>query len=245
MRRLFGRSGIVGAEWQPTNKEGCTFWLRSDLAWQDATKTVPCTNESLIWVGEDKSLDNDFVQATEAKRPVYLTNQINGHPVWRFDGIDDFLKCVYSTIHTELTLAIVLKWISDVHNTFALSLNNNAAGFSPYFFDKSYFNSFGVYSWTLGTREITGNAVDANPTILFGTIKDGDVIELFQDNVSKGSLSVTNMWTDWSQISLASYSDTAGFANLDIAEVIKYNSALSSADRALVQNYLNGRYRIY
>ena len=80
-------------EWLPTDIDGCKLWLRSDYAYQDAAKAVPCTADSLIWTGEDKSGEiNDFIQATEAKRFVYKTNQLDGYSAWLADIVDDYMS---------------------------------------------------------------------------------------------------------------------------------------------------------
>jgi len=70
----------------PTDIGGCVLWLRSDLGiTKDASDRVS------EWA--DQSGNGLTVsQATDTAKPVFYSNQINGHAGIYFDGVDDFLS---------------------------------------------------------------------------------------------------------------------------------------------------------
>ena len=212
--------------WVPTDVPGCVLWLRSDFAWQDAAKTVPCTNLSLLWTGEDKSGSlNDAVQATETKRPIYLTNQINGHPAWRFDAIDDLLGYTQIVLDSGFSAFYVIKTTRDSW----LGVNNEG-----------------------GTRQIRYNQVDNKLSIYDGvnnpfsdlltTVKGNWVIveyidtdttvSFYENGTSRGSGNCVAM--TFGQVG-------SGILPIggDLAEVIIYDSSLSDTNRQRVELYLN------
>ena len=223
-------SGVIGGvTWLPTNIGGNVIWLRSDYAWQDAAKSVPCTNNSLIWTGEDKSgLVHDVVQATEAKRPVYLTNQINGHPAWRFDSVDDYLKAVAFTLNQPVTIfcvgrhtvdAIMRVWYDG--NTWAGML--------------FYWNG-AAYKWYAEADLGSGLPIVDSWMILTGKY-NGANSEVYLNGTSKGTGNIGA--NNSGGFTLGANANGVYNMNGDVAEIIVYDSILSDIDRQRVELYLN------
>ena len=82
----YGGNPIVPAQWKPTDISGCVLWVRSDLG-----VTKDGSDRVSTWT--DQSGNGLTVsQATDAAKPVFYSNQINGHAGIYFDGVDDFLS---------------------------------------------------------------------------------------------------------------------------------------------------------
>lgn len=229
-------------EWQPTNIAGCVLWLRSDLAWQDAEKAVPCVNESLIWTGEDKSLDNDIIQATEAARPIYFANGdpaiINGHPFWRFDGIDDWLRSVAFTWNQPEVIYMVLNQITWTSTDIIFD------GFGA-----SYVCLLQQYPASGDLRIYAGGAVEGVnlPVDSFGIIRaifNGATSSIRLNNNSpvEGNAGTSNA----GGFTLGSQYEAPGYCgNFDFVEAFGYNVVPTSEEDASAMAYLNARYAIY
>ena len=241
MGRMFKFTGIAEEiTWQPTDVAGCKLWVRSDLAWQDAAKTVPCVNSSLIYTGEDKSgLGNDVVQATEAKRPVYLTNQINGHPAWRFDGIDDILVSIDTFSWPKpCTVYIVLKQISWTNSDFIYDAKGIDAG-------------MGLFQYDATPKLALHDAVPLFMTDILSVGTWGIV-----SSIHNGGSSSIRLNTNTPTLGAAGNNLPGGFtlgriglsdvlySNIDVVEILGYR-AVSDPDDALVMTYFNTRYAIY
>ena len=232
-------------EWQPTDIAGCVLWLRSDLAWQDAAKTQACaTDADLIYVGEDKSLDNDAIQPTEGFRPKYYTNQKNGHPVWRFDGVDDHLLFPTGFLYNlgAFSFFIVHKTVYDPNaclwgpsNAYGTGLVLQSTADQPAALEinaiyKCITGLFGNNIWALNTiiADVAATAARLN----------GQTVPL--DNIAGiAPLNFNGVYA------LAMYYAATYAVASDVAEIIVYDSAVSDTTRLLVENYLNGRYAIY
>jgi len=226
----------VATKWLPTDIAGCVLWLRSDLAWQDAAKTVPCTNSTLVYTGEDKSgSGNDVIQATETKRPTYLTNQINGHPCWRFDGNDDMLVSgdAFSWPHPNV-IYIVFKQITWTVVDFVydavlvdagMGLFQNIASPNLYIHNGVPVlmeDPLAIGTWGAVKCVFTGGA-DSSIRLNMGTPTVGNAGNFSPGGFRLGRLGNTDIF----------------YGNIDVAEVIGYGAVPSLEDDALIMNYLN------
>nr|NIQ88693.1 hypothetical protein [Deltaproteobacteria bacterium] len=96
------RRSLLGADdsWTPASPTSGGYspehWYRSDSGlWQDAGVTPATADGDVVGRWEDKTANADHVnQANAAKKPTLQSgaaDRLNGHPVIRFDGIDDLL----------------------------------------------------------------------------------------------------------------------------------------------------------
>lgn len=219
--------------WIPTDVGGCKLWLRSDLAWQDAAKTVPCTNESLIWTGEDKRSEDkhDVVQATEAKRPIYFTNGnpaiINGHPFWRFDSVDDFMQAVPFTLNQPVTIFCVGR--HTVASAMRVWYDGNTWAGILFYHSTNYL-------WYAGADLGSGMPAAGNWMSLCG-IYNGGSSNCFLNGVSKGTGNVGA--NNSGGFTLGNSANGSYPMNGDLVEIIVYDSGLSDTNRQRVELYLN------
>lgn len=241
MGKMFKFSGIIETEeWKPTDIAGCLIWLRSDLAWQDAAKTIPCAADGdLIYVGKDKALNNDAIQATSGSRPKFYTNQINGYPAWRFDGIDDFLQTLPfdSELSQPFTIFLVLQASAPLDSGYIMEGldGDHRAGFDQKF-DGTY---NGIYA---GDGWLTDDIPDTNPHY-FDLIYNGASSKIFKDGIDvSGAPSNPGTNAIRGLTFGALWNGTQPWKGM-FAEKVLY-SALSDPNRLLIEKYFKGRYAI-
>ncbi|HOL18158.1 MAG TPA: hypothetical protein PLY40_07750 [Bacillota bacterium] len=227
--------------------EGLVLWLDAS----DADTLTLDGNKVVGWA--DKSGNgNDAKQLNVNNQPTYESNVINGKPVVRFDGIDDFMDGVSSpTIQQSGTLFIVAR-------------NNAAAGKGEHIFFSHSLDS-GNRRLRIDMRPIDGTPTlhiaiaNRNNVITEGKIEDqaGHLISL---NWDTGNFSVdldgVNLTLPVSNFDISSFPFTPGFYRIgdygqqlyqhsfggDIAEIIIYNRALDDDEREAVESYLSKKY---
>jgi len=74
---------------------GLVLWLEADHQTYQDTGFVTAADDDGEVVGgwQDRSSESDHLtQSTTAKKPLLKTSVVNGHPVLRSDGVDDWLS---------------------------------------------------------------------------------------------------------------------------------------------------------
>ena len=179
---------------------------------------------------------NDFVQATDAKKFIWTSNQLNGYPALIADGEDDYMTSAIA-VNQPATIFLVAK----------------STVVSRYFCD----GDDGASRWVLGdSLDIAGQyCIYAGNTVInlaytrgtyqiHGCIFNGASSKIWLNNGSQtsgnaGTHNLTGMALG------CMYSLASGFLNGGLVSMLIYNSSLSAADQLTVYNGLNGRYAIY
>lgn len=218
----------------PGNVAGVRSWLKAD--------SISLANGAGLTSWPDSSGNNAPATATTGT-PTFQANVQNGLPSVRFTGSQLMsLPSGFASGFTAGTIFIVIKAVADPPGAAATSgiwsFGSDTAGGT----DTHYPYTDGtIYDdWGSTTRKTT-----VNPTP-----------SLAQFNVYS-VISAAGAWTSWlnnAQLYTTS-SNTVGFPtspllgggatvnfNGDIGEVLIYNSALSTADRASVFSYLKARW---
>jgi hypothetical protein len=232
---MFKFTGIAEEiTWQPTDVAGCVLWLRSDLAWQDAAKTVPCVaDQDLIYVGPDKSTNhNDVIQETSGFQPKFYTNQIHGHPAWRFDGGDDYLKAAPFILNQPCEVYMVVKMISwagaytyyfDGDTIVSMgTLQDIAAQMSQYANGWGAYIPFSVGSWALIQSR-------------FGTTPLGSLLRINGGSPVTATVGAATP----AGFTLGARGDLIQNGNIDVAEAVIYSPPLGDTDRQRLELYFN------
>ena len=172
--------------------------------------------------------ENHAIQNTSDYRPIFIENEINGLPVIRFDGSNDFME--FNEITDTRTAFFVVK-----HRT-------GSQAYAPILGHPT------VYDWCAGDT----------PDKLFGLntsiyIRNGSA---FVNGTSTPVLSIV-LPTTFSTISVITTGNVREkYITLDrdyigsrcwdgdYAEIIIYNRALSSEERTIVEAYLSEKYSI-
>ena len=213
--------------------------LRSDLAVTSASSAVS------NW-GDVSGFDNDASQSTSANQPTLVSNSMNGNPVIRFNGTNSKL-----TLPTSSTLGIqsnpyemfVVAKSSSSDVQFLISGNAN---------ENFEYHLNGVGARIIPLQTSPGTYLDLGST---GTYTDGNA-HIFSARASSsggavrvdgndgGTTSTNILSSNSGALQLGARSDGNYYFNGDIAEVILYNTNLSTSDRSTVEHYLANRYGI-
>jgi hypothetical protein len=215
----------VGVAVVPTDIPGCKSWLKADsLVANDGDAIQTWTDSS--------GAGTSPTQATVGKRPLYKTNIVNGKPVLRFDGVDDFLKVAF-TLNQPHTRLVVYKLLGSA---------NQAS------FDGNTSNTALLLNRNTSTVAIFGGSVDltANVTAtafhVIAGVYNGAGSKI---SVDGGTPVTGNPGSSAAGgISIGAYPDGTFPSNIDVAEVLEFDSALSDAQVLQLHTYLGDKYGI-
>ena len=105
--------------WDPSSPttdggESPEHWYRGDDAYEENTRVTACSDDGdVVGSWTDLTGNADHVsQGTTANKPTWQDAELNGQPVIRFDGSDDYLQGAFTTggsISQANTIFIVSK----------------------------------------------------------------------------------------------------------------------------------------
>jgi len=221
----------------PTDVTGLKLWL-------DASDAGTITKDGSDFVSEwrDKTSEsNDVAQATGSKQPLWVDNDQNNLAVIKFDGSDDFLN------RTTFTSGL----ISQANNTFVVcKMPSSSTGSSGYVYDgattRQIFNHNNISTnsdYIIFAGSVLGGSttVDTTNFLLYSLLFNGASSALRK---SRSALISGDAGTDgFNGITLgAATGGGSNFSNLEIAEILVYDSDLSDANRDLVEAYLEAKW---
>ena len=239
----------------PTTISGLKLWLDAgdpNYLFTSTFCTIKVSNSSdpvACW--GDKSGNNyNAIQAIRGNQPLYITNVLNGKPVVRFNGSSSYLNGV--TIpglnSTSMSIFVVMSGastaLSDWSSPFNIGCYPSQFAFARWLSNGTFevantgMGSAGLYS-TPGSFPNSGF-----PYTVFEYVKNFNVASTIYANgaylnsVASGAGFTNGNYSIGENNGGCYYSYYAG----DIAEMIIYNSALSTADRQSVENYLKTKY---
>lgn len=222
---------------------GPTLFLDADLITGsdgDAIKTWP----------DDSGNGRNFTQSTASYKPLLkkAANGINGHNVVRFDGTDDVLASAVNA-SAIITASADTFWV--VFKIFAITTNSSTTYYNDTAINFSqsrglvFRTSLGAIGYVYtGVYANTNKAVSTSTPYIARSRHSGGNVYLNLNGGSEGSTSAGNVSGLSSPASLASDS-TIIYTQIDIAEVIVFNSALSAENIAIVDAYLKAKYATY
>jgi hypothetical protein len=194
---------------------------------------------------DDSGNGRDATQSG-GKRPTYQTNEINGLPVVRFDGVDDEMaigSVIGST--SDWTAFFVLRASSTSLNQVQYVLGASGSGGIIYGGSLSPFNGFAVYYG--GSASIRSSHTPNTSAHVLSVRRSSGTLFFFVDGAAAGSSSETasgNSSLVWSN---AVIGDRPGF-NFgfpgDIAEILIYSTAATVGDRESIEDTLGSKYNI-
>ena len=224
------------------------LWLKADSLDGTADGTP-------IGIWNDSSSNGFSVsQATSAYQPVFKTNQVNGKPVLRFDGTHMSMKGAFTGSITDKTMFVVVRLATLTPGSAGcdpVSIQTGASGS----FDAIVYSEYTQKRWHNGSDYFTRTPATVSPTDETST---SPLLIAIRSTTSSYIL-----YRNGSQLqSTASYSPitfnagdfvigqrlsgtTNGYHNGDIAEILIYNRALTSAERLQVEDYLNKKYGLW
>jgi hypothetical protein len=202
-------------------------------AWYDASQLTGFADGDPIGSTTDFSGNSRHAtQSTGSKKPVYKTGILNGRPVMRFDGVDDVLSASF-TLAQPLSVAAVVKstTTSGQHHVIDGGTGTRAV----------VYQKLGEWYLYAGAETDSGIAVDTtNPHVLFFSFDNTSRPE-YVDGVAGSSVN-PGSGGYVSPVNLGSDGSGFNFWSGDIAEVLVYNTALSTGNRTTVQTYLKTKW---
>ena len=259
-------TGAVGVPWYPTTIPSCSLWLDAADA---SSMTVSGTNIS-EWRNKSTEFAGlfDYGQSAASSQPLLVASEVNGKPVVRFDGSDDYLKgsgsitqITPAATNDEMTVFYVLKYYPSVPSDSATD-SVLAWGLNSSFSYSSTKTSWIIYDHngaSGGNRIFFGDNQNQFRHNSIGWTTDPLIYSL--TNTASADLYITGTavagttntlpntdayTTDTSLIySSVGYPGFAG-SNFqgDIAEIIVYAKNLSTTERTTVETYLQNKWNI-
>ena len=240
---LFARRAAGG--FSPASLLGLVAWYRAaDLSLADGAAVATWTDSS----GNGR----DATQATGTKQPLYKTNIINGKPVVRFDGVDDFLNvpAIDLTGTSGLTLFVVVANITSggdrVLFEYSTNINSFTDGFLLY---RETGNSIAAAlrgsAGGAGSNFVTTASVTSAATVI-SAVYD----KALATNEVTAWLNGTSAGTRPQNLNnTGAFGNRASFIGMragttlplagDIAEILLYSRALPTGERQQVEAYLS------
>lgn len=227
----------------PTDIAGSRLWLAADAITGLSDGDPVATWEDASAVGT-----NDATQATGADQPTYQTAELNSLPIVRFDGTSDYLALPNLMSGLSAGTAVyVAKCNTDPSASTATAgaplgdWGSAAAANHHPFTDGVIYDDFGS----------TARKTAGNPTASLASWHIYSVVSAasdWRDYVNGTALHSTGTNTvGWgsSPILGRSFSGTVySYFPGEIAEVVAYGSALSTADRQSLEGYLAHKWGI-
>jgi hypothetical protein len=222
------------------------LWIKADgNVYRDAGSTLT-VNDDLVQQWNDQSGNaNNVFQGTSGNRPMYKANIINGKPVLRFDGLDDWMGLNIDVPETNFSQFMVFKTNGSDGNGSVIAITDAltpAAGAH----DRQYGligNKLGHRLWNeqtiTSTADFNDNAAHM-ATIYVGGSIGGQTIYSDGLSVATGNKSYSDF--NWQTTMLIGGHNAWGFLNSDVPEIIYYNVILNTAQRIIVENYLASKY---
>lgn len=180
----------------------------------------------------------DVPQTTAAAQPLLTLNIVNGQPVARFDGTNDFLTGACPN-ETGRTIYMVARMRSSVTLTRLSndSLNGNASTYD----DGS--SAYRYYATPSITDPIGGTTTNWNVITL--KYSGGNTLAPYVNNTAATPFTTTAFYTNGTAYWLASdVGGASSFAPLDIAARIQYDTAHDDTTRQAIQTILGDKFNI-
>lgn len=262
---------LPGNAFTPLKISGLKWWLDADdastLLQASGGAAAAADGDPVGYWGDKSGNGYNPVQASGTNKPSLKTGIKNGKNVVRFDGVNDSMPISGSAstlkfLHSaDSTVFVVYSFSSLTSNpvifdscdgsssgigtlliatsTGSVGMRAARTGGSYCFANASATSHIAAGSWYVTSfKNNPSNATVANRS--YGYKNGGSA---FNNNSETGALSTADSSYD---LRIGRTANTAGnFASIDIAEIIAYDSALSDANRALVDNYLNNKWGIY
>jgi hypothetical protein len=244
---LSGVSGLVGG-FNPAQVPGLQDWLKADAGtYDDVAQTVlVVTDNAQVGGWQDQSGNgNAATQITAAQRPTLKLGIQNGLPVLRLDGVDDgFLLSAAIRdllLGTSQHVFVVAKFLTLTSGAWIFNVTDSTGStrkglecVTPPTNRVVIYNT-GVQASLMGTQTLT------SAFNVWELQAQGSSLSLWvdgiQDGITKTDAVAASLPGSSASLGFRS-SNSTGFANLDLGEILVFNTVLSGSNRAGILNYL-------
>lgn len=241
-------------------------YLGSALVWEAAPAGPPATVPGLLrWLVADDILqaDNTAVaswrdrvsgaatQATSGLQPTLQTGEVNGHAVVRFDGVDDWMTTPSTALNSDLTVISVCKFTTATSGRGPVGLDGAGGRVFIMRYDiPGGVNNAAFISYNSTSGTVFDNQTPYTPTnwnVITGA-RSANTAQVFVNGTSSAATTGTAglVGRSGSFVIAVGRADTFNTSYLpgDIAEILVYDHALTSGERATVHSYVQNTYAI-
>lgn len=233
-------AGPVTAVASPLDIAGCQLWLDAS----DAASITASGGNVTAWTDKSASA----LSFTAAGTPVTGSHTLNGRNVIRFDNEADLLSATSVTrlgITSSYTVFAVARYTT-VQTSMLMSIgrsNSPLSGFTLYY--NGGLRTIEKRDAAWGTdMVVSGSIATANVALLATGTRSGTDQRIMRDGVLAGSTAGSTGDIFWNTTSVLIGNTFEGTFLGDIAEIIVYPTALTTADRARVEAYLAAKWSI-
>lgn len=216
---------------------GYVRWWRVDRNVYSDAGTTPITADGSIYQINDQAGGSHLVQSTSGDRPVYKTSIINGLPVARGDGSDDYMTAsLDGSAYTAFGIGLIIRPTADGsgNGRGILSWADAAQSGTPLVLIQRHGTNVRVY--VNGSYRYT-IAHANNTTKAYALTWDGTTYKLWVDGVQQSDYTGGQLYKS-TALTIYFMSGYQGTVQGDMPEAIIYNSAVSGS---LLSTYLKAR----
>lgn len=212
----------------------------------DADSVSGADGDAIGTWSDESGNDAHFTEATNKPLLKKAANGINGHNVLRFDGSNDVMTCAKEL--SELISASA-DTIYIVFRIFAIT-TNNVSGYNDGAFLHAYRaicfrTSTGINAVIYDTSyKLAAKAISTSTAYISRSRHSSGTLYIRINGDAEGSVAAGNVAALTSAPKLAN-DGYGSVAQIDLAEVIIFNSALSADSMAIVDAYLKAKYATY
>jgi hypothetical protein len=221
------------------------------LVWLDAGAGVTASGGSVSAWADQSGNGNNAAQATAGDQPTLVASSagFNGQPVLSFNGSSDYLQAPLP-VNTVggLTVFIVAQHDSVSANRAILGGSaGNYGGSSQWFLMQSTASSNFAEINRNGSvnTSVTSGTLDTAAHVYAMTYNGGaETLTQTIDGSSSSSPAIFGnvSYTTLDIGALVHFGSPFDYGDVNIAEILVYDEALSSTDAAIVENYLSSKY---
>lgn len=223
--------------------------ISSLRAWYKADAITGLSDGSAVSAWSDNSGNsNNFSQATPTNQPLYKTNIINGKPVLRFDGTNDYMGSSYlpasgANPRTFISVTLNHKQTASANNYayvyhYGGCCNNTSWGLANVMNGSAVFGNYYWNSETASSQATTGSHIITQTY-------NGSTEYMYSNGsqiATKAQVFATGA-SDYLRLG-ARTSTVTSHGGFDMAELLVFNGALSSNEKAAVEAYLSAKYNV-
>ena len=234
--------GVGTSGFTPLSISGCKLWLDAD----DATTITESTGAIDQW--DDKSGEGNHLTSLTTKRPTYVASSMNGKAVVLFDGVDDYMQrttFVGGALAQPNMIFIVIKESAEGRAISGDYVYDGGAATGRHLF---VLRTATQKDYQVGhaAAAVLASGLTFSEDHQFTILHNGSSSEIWKDSTNlsaSGDGGTANLdgFTLGDHYTLTDPSSTGNLGG-EIAEVLIYNSSLSTADRGAVESYLQSKW---
>lgn len=242
----FGGGGFAGGGgFTPALVAGLRIWLDANSGglFQDSARTIPVvlSGDPVGSWSDVSGNGNNLDQAVAANQPTWVTNLINGLPAIRFDGVNDFLAKTGLAGDASWTVFYVVQKRSAPVAGVQTLLNTGSSTARLVTAAATDPNGY-VWNNNQAAAAVALGGIATNVTIVVFRVTSAAVMDTWMSGAGAVNFDPDGAITTITVRRLGGNSLGGEAADIDLAEYVEYDSALTSAQLNAVGSYLATKY---